>query len=198
MNSRHRVVGFVGVLAFVLAACAGGNEEVITEQATAMNDLRRQVESLRAQVSGRDQEIQRLSAGASASKTLEKQVSALEERLRGMQDILLAKDEQLAKTEVQLEELKKSAAKPAVKKAKPEAAVKPPASPKAEASAKPEAPAKAESPAKPEPSVKAPAPAKPAPMKAEAPAKPEAPKADNPAKAAPPAAAKDTKDKGTP
>jgi septal ring factor EnvC (AmiA/AmiB activator) len=153
MKSRHRMIGFVGVLAFVLAACAG-NDQVMTEQETSINDLRRQVESLRAQVTAKDQEIQKLSARASSAKTMETQVSALEERLRGMQDILLAKDEQVAKLEVQLEEMKRKAAKPAVKKAKPDAAVKPPASPKAptpakpEASAKPEVPPKAESPAK--------------------------------------------------
>jgi chromosome segregation ATPase len=154
MKSRHRTIGFVGVLAFVLAACAGGSDQAMTEQETSINDLRRQVESLRAQVSARDQEVQRLSARASAAKTMETQVSALEERLRGMQDILLAKDEQVAKLEVQLEEIKRKAARPPVKKAKPDATMKPAASPKAsaptkaEASTKPEAAPKAESPAK--------------------------------------------------
>lgn len=133
MNSRHRMIRFVGVLAFVLTGCAGGNDQVKTEQETAITDLRRQVESLRGQVSAKDQEVQRLSARASSAKTLETQVSALEARLRGMQDILLAKDEQVAKLEVQIEEMKKRPAKSPVKKAKPDAVVKPSASPKASA-----------------------------------------------------------------
>lgn len=171
MNSRHRVIGFVGVLAFVLAACAGGNEQVMSEQETAINDLRRQVESLRAQVSAKDQEAKSLAAGASKAKNLETQVGALEERLKMMQDMVMTKDEQVAKLEVQLEEIKKkTAAKPPMKKAKPEAAVKPPAPPKSPV------PSSTESPAPPDAAAKTTTPAK-------------------PAFPAPPAAAKD---KGTP
>ena len=125
MNSRHRVVGFVGVLAFVLAACAGGNDQVMSKQETAMNDLRRQVDSLRAQVSAKDQEAKNLAAGASKAKNLEAQVGALEERLRMMQDMVMTKDEQVTRLEVQVEDLKKAAAaKGPAQKTKPQVATK--------------------------------------------------------------------------
>ena len=125
MNPKHRVVGFVGVLAIVLAACAGGNGQVASERDAEINDLRRQVESLRAQVVAKEQEAKRFATGAAAAKALEAQVAALEERLRGMQDIVMAKDEQVARLEVQIEDLKKAAAvKEPAKKTKPEAMTK--------------------------------------------------------------------------
>ena len=128
MNSRYRVVGFVGILAFVLVACAGGNDQVMKEQETAMTVLRAQVESLRSQVAAKDQEVKALTAGASKAKNLEAQVGALEERLKMSQDMVMAKDEQVSKLEVQLEEMKKMAAKSAMKKSKPNPAMTPPAS----------------------------------------------------------------------
>ena len=137
MNPRNRMVGLVGMLAILLAACAGGNGQVAKERDAELSDLRRQVESLRSQVVVKDQEAKRLAAGAAAAKKLEEQVTSLEERLKLMQDIVMTKDEQVTRLEVQIEDLKKAAvAKGPTKKTAPTNAPAMKAKPEAAAKAK--------------------------------------------------------------
>jgi septal ring factor EnvC (AmiA/AmiB activator) len=119
MKAKTRVVGLLGALVIGLAACADGTVQTASERDAQVTDLRRQVESLRAQYLAKDQEAKRLAAELAAAKKLEAQVSALEERLRGMQDIVMAKDEQVARLELQLEAATAKKAAPA-KKAVPE------------------------------------------------------------------------------
>lgn len=130
MNLRNRVIGLMGVLAIVLAACAGGNGQVTSERDAEVNNLRHQVESLRVRLATKEQEAARLATDAAAAKALDAKVTALEERLRGMQDILIAKDEQMARLEIQIEDMKKAAAaKEPAKKTKPKASTKSPKNP---------------------------------------------------------------------
>lgn len=124
MKARTRVVGLLGALVIGLAACADGAMRTASERDAEVNDLRRQVESLRSQYLAKDQEAKRLAAELAAAKKLEAQVTALEERLRGMQDIVMAKDEQVARLELQLEAANAKKAAPtkgSEKKAAPDA-----------------------------------------------------------------------------
>jgi predicted RNase H-like nuclease (RuvC/YqgF family) len=83
------------------------------------------VETQRSQLNSKDEEAKRLAAQLAAAKKLEVQVSALEERIKGMQDIVMAKNDEIGRLENKLEAAKKKvAAKPPAKKPKPRPAAK--------------------------------------------------------------------------
>lgn len=117
MRAKIWGVGLCGVLAIGLAACASG--PTLSEREAEIANLRRQVETLRTQNNAKDEEAKRLTAQLAASKKLEVQVSALEERIKGMQDIVMAKNDEISRLEKQLEPKKKAAAKAPAKKPKP-------------------------------------------------------------------------------
>jgi len=122
MRAMIWVVGLCGVLAIGIAACAGG--PTLSEREAEVANLRRQVETLRSQITAKDEEAKRLTAQLAASKKLEVQVSALEERIKGMQDIVMAKNDEISRLEKQLEAKKKVAAKAPARKPKPKATAK--------------------------------------------------------------------------
>ena len=123
MRAKICVVGLCGVLAIGLGACASG--QTLSEREAEIANLRRQVETLKSQVTVKDEEAKRLAAQMAAAKKLEVQVSALEERIKGMQDIVMAKNDEISRLENKLEAAKKkTAAKAPAKKPRPKPAAK--------------------------------------------------------------------------
>jgi TolA-binding protein len=119
MNAKTALSCLLGVLMLTLTAC--GSAELMREKDRENVDLRRHVEQLRSQVQAKEDEARKLAGQLAEAKKLQTQVSALEDRLRVMDDMMMAKSEDLAKMEAQLAAAKDAAAaKPArAKKGKP-------------------------------------------------------------------------------
>ncbi len=125
MNAKTALSCLLGVLMLALTAC-GSSAELMREKDRESMDLRRQVEQLRLQVKAKDDEARKLEGQLAEAKKLQAQVSALEDRLRVMDDMMMSKSEDIAKMEAQLAAAKEAAAKAAsAKPGKP--AVKAPA-----------------------------------------------------------------------
>jgi septal ring factor EnvC (AmiA/AmiB activator) len=113
MNAKTALSCLLGVLMLMLTAC--GSADLMREKDRENVNLRRQVEQLRAQVQAKEDEARKLADQLAEAKKLQTQVMALEDRLRVMDDMMMAKSEDLAKMEAQL-----AAAKPArARKGKP-------------------------------------------------------------------------------
>ena len=118
MNAKTALSCLLGVLMLTLTAC--GSAELMREKDRENVNLRRQVEQLRAQVQAKEDEARNLAGQLAEAKKLQTQVMALEDRLRVMDDMMMAKSEDLAKMEAQLAAAKEAAAKPArARKGKP-------------------------------------------------------------------------------
>ncbi len=126
MNAKTGLSCLLGMLMFTLNAC--GSADLMREKDRESMDLRRQVEQLRLQVRAKDDEARRLEGQLAEAKKLQAQVSALEDRLRVMDDMMMSKSEDIAKMEAQLAAAKEAAAaKPApMKKGKPAPSAKAP------------------------------------------------------------------------
>lgn len=163
MNAQKTgLLCLLGVLMLTLTAC--GSAELMREKDRENTDLRRYAEQLRLQAKAKDDEVRKLEGQLADAKKLQTQVTALEDRLRVMDDMMMSKSEDIAKLEAQLAAAKEAAAKPAPAK-KGKAAAKAPAKAKAKdvpsapvdiSGKAAEAPAKAPAPA-PAPAEKAPA-----------------------------------------
>ena len=125
MNAKTSLLGLCGILLVSLSACAFGTAEMIQEHERQVMELRRQVDQLKMQIKAKDEETKRLAQELEKTKKLEAQVTALEERLRLMDDLVMTKSEEIAHLEGQLEAAKEAgAAKRAPgKKAKPNGGV---------------------------------------------------------------------------
>ena len=130
MNAKTALSCLLGVLMLTLTAC-GSSAELMREKDRESMDLRRQVEQLRLQVKAKDDEIRKLEGQLAEAKKLQAQVSALEDRLRVMDDMMMSKSEDIAKMEAQLAAAKEAAAKAASAKPGKPAVKAPPASSKA-------------------------------------------------------------------
>ncbi len=161
MNAQKSgVLCLLGALMLTLTAC--GSADLLREKDRENTDLRRYAEQLRLQAKAKDDEVRKLEGQLADAKKLQGQVTALEDRLRVMDDMMMSKSEDIAKLEAQLAAAKEAAAKPApAKKGKAASTMKAPA--KAKAKDTPSAPVDisgkaAEAPAKaPAPAEKAPA-----------------------------------------
>ena len=124
MNVKAALSCLLGVLMLALTAC--GSAELMRERDRENADLRRQATQLRLQVLAKDDEARKLEGQLAEAKKLQTQVSALEDRLRVMDDMMMSKSEDLAKMEAQLAAAKDAAAAKAARhqKAKPAAPAK--------------------------------------------------------------------------
>jgi TolA-binding protein len=129
MNAKTGLSCLLGVLMLALTAC--GSAELMRERDRENMDLRRQVEQLRLQVGAKDDEARKLEGQLAEAKKMQAQVSALEDRLRVMDDMMMSKSEDIAKLEAQMAAAKEAAAAKAssAKQGKP-AMKAPAASPK--------------------------------------------------------------------
>lgn len=128
MNAQKTgLLCLLSVLMLMLTAC--GSAELMREKDRENVDLRRQVEQLRLQVKARDDEARTLEGQLADAKKLQTQVTALEDRLRVMDDMMMSKSEDVAKLEAQLAAAKEAAAAKPVpaKKGKSAPAMKAPA-----------------------------------------------------------------------
>ncbi len=121
MNAKTSLLGLCGMLLVTLSACAFGTAEMIQEHERQVVELRRQADQLKLQVKAKDEETKRLAQELEKAKKMEAQVTALEERLRLTNDLVMTKSEEIARLEGQLAAAKEAgAAKRApAKKAKP-------------------------------------------------------------------------------
>ncbi len=126
MSAKTSLSGLCGILLITLSACVGGSAEMIREQERQVMDLRRQVDQLKLQMKGKDEETKRLAEQLEKAKKMEAQVISLEDRLKMMDDLVMTKSEEIARLEGQLDAVKEAAAakEAPVKKAKPEAGAK--------------------------------------------------------------------------
>lgn len=121
MNAKTSLLGLCGMLLVTLSACAFGTAEMIQEHERQVVELRRQADQLKLQVKAKDEETKRLAQELEKAKKMEAQVTALEERLRLTNDLVMTKSEETARLEGQLAAAKEAgtAKRAPAKKAKP-------------------------------------------------------------------------------
>ena len=106
MNAKTSLLGLCGMMLVGLSACFAGSADMLQENEGQVMEFRRQIDQLKLQVKTKDEETKRLAQEQARemekAKKLEAQVSALEERLRLMDDLVMTKSEQIASLESQL------------------------------------------------------------------------------------------------
>jgi septal ring factor EnvC (AmiA/AmiB activator) len=104
MNTKTGLSCLLGSLMLVLTAC--GSAELMRERDRENAELRGYAEQLRAQVNTTEDEARKLRSQLAEARKLQAQVAALENRLRIMGDIVMAKSDEIAKLEAQLADAK--------------------------------------------------------------------------------------------
>ena len=96
MNAQKTgLLCLLGALMLTLTAC--GSADLLREKDRENTDLRRYAEQLRLQAKAKDDEVRKLEAQLADAKKLQTQVTALEDRLRVMDDMMMSKSEESRK-----------------------------------------------------------------------------------------------------
>ncbi len=127
MNAKTSLLGLCGMMLVGLSGCFAGSADMLQENESQVMEFRRQIDQLKLQVKAKDDEARKLEGQLAEAKKMQAQVSALEDRLRVMDDMMMSKSEDIAKLEAQMAAAKEAAAAKASSAKKEKPAMKAPA-----------------------------------------------------------------------